>query len=138
MATCPKCGSKVTEEMAFCPKCGAPLKAQKPPAQPAAAPAPAQAPYRAEKGEKGEKGEKAEKEEKGEKGETHEKRGWMFMGPLIGGLILIFLGFMAYLQIYGILRSDVAGATFLVIIGIVIIIAAIYAVMVTSKRYPRT
>lgn len=128
VANCPKCGTKVTEEMAFCPKCGAPLKA-KPPEQPAAAPAPTA--YR------GEKGEKREKEEKGEKGEKHEKRGYTFMGPLIGGLVLIFFGFMAYLQIYGLLRSDIAGATFLLVVGVIIIIAAIYMAMTSSRRSPR-
>lgn len=132
MANCPKCGTKVTEEMAFCPKCGAPLRMEKPPEKPAAAPAPTA--YRGEKGEKQEKEEK----EKGEKTEKHEKREFTFIGPLIGGLVLIFLGFMAYMQVSGFLGREVAWAAFLVVIGIIVIVAGIYAYMVTSRRYPRT
>lgn len=118
--------------MIFCPKCGAPLKAEKPSEQPAA---PTPMAYR---GEKAEKHEKEEKGEKGEKAEKYEKREYAFIGPLIGGLILIFLGFMAYLQISGFLGREVAGATFLIIIGIIIIVAAIYASMAASRRHPKT
>ncbi|NWF86657.1 zinc ribbon domain-containing protein [Candidatus Bathyarchaeota archaeon] len=127
---CSKCGAKVTEEMAFCPKCGAPLKAERPPEKPAVAPAPTV--Y------KGEKTEKHEKEEKGEKAEKHEKREFAFIGPLIGGLVLIFLGFMFYLQVSGLLGREIAWATFLIIVGIIVIVAGIYASMATSRRYPRT
>ncbi|NWG11054.1 zinc ribbon domain-containing protein [Candidatus Bathyarchaeota archaeon] len=134
MANCPKCGAKVTEEMAFCPKCGAPLKAEKPKEQPPAAPVPPTV-YR---GEKAEKHEKEEKGEKGEKAEKHEKREFTFIGPLIGGLVLIFLGFMAYMQVSGMLGREIAWATFLVVIGIIIIVAGIYAWMVASRRYPKT
>lgn len=134
MANCPKCGTKVTEEMAFCPKCGAPLKAEKPPEQPVAAPAPPTV-YR---GEKAEKHEKEEKGEKGEKTEKREKHEFTFIGPLIGGLVLIFLGFMAYLQISGYLGREVAWAAFLIVIGIIVIVAGIYASMVASRRHPRT
>jgi len=124
MSYCPKCGTKVSEGMAFCPRCGAPLKAEKPPteARPTG--------YRREKAEKAEKHEKQEKREKTEK---HEKREFGFVGPLIGGLILIFLGLMSYLQVTGFLGREVVGASFLILIGTIIIIGVIYA----ARRHPR-
>jgi uncharacterized membrane protein YvbJ len=128
MSNCPKCGAKVREDMSFCPKCGAPLKAEKPPAEAA----PTTAPRRSEKAE-----EKAEKHEKGEKAEKYEKHEVSFIAPFIGGLILIFLGLMAYLQVTGILKRELAGALFLIIVGIIIIIAAFYAMTIAAKRHPR-
>jgi len=85
MSYCPKCGTKVSEEMAFCPKCGAPLKAEKPPTE-------------------------------------------------VGGLILIFLGLMFYLQVTGFLGWGILWAFFFVIVGIIIIIGAVYA----ARRHPRS
>jgi len=114
MPYCPKCGTEVREEMAFCPKCGAPLKG--PPA-----------------GYRPEKAEKSEKEEKREKTEKYEKREFGVIGPLIGGLILIFLGLMFYLQLIGYRVWEIAWALFLVIIGIIIIIGAIYA----ARSHPK-
>ncbi len=133
MSYCPKCGAKVLEEMAYCPKCGAPLKVEKPPTE--AAP-PAR--YRPEKAEKGEKAEKREKEEKEEKTEKHEKREFGVIGPLIGGLILIFVGLMFYLAVTGYLRWQTIWPLFLVIIGIIIIIGAVYAAMTATRRNPKT
>ncbi len=131
MPNCPKCNSKVTEAMSFCPNCGASLKAAPPPA-PAPAPAP---PVRQEKQEKQEKGEKGEKREP-EKGEKHEKQGVGLLGPVIGGIVLIMLGIMAYLSIAQPSIQPMLGAYFLVIIGIVVLIAAIYGAMMASKRHP--
>jgi uncharacterized membrane protein YvbJ len=126
MSYCPKCGSKVDEEMTFCPKCGAPLKAEKAVAEakPVA--------YRRD--------EKAEKTEKDEKGEKHEKREYAFIGPLVGGLILLFVGLTFYL---GLTVHDenlmrIAWAFFFVIIGIIIIVAAVYGVIMAGRRHPRT
>lgn len=124
MFYCPKCGTEVSEEMAFCPKCGAPLKAEKPSIE---------APPTGYRPEKAEKAEKHEKQEKGEKTEKHEKREFGFIGSLIGGLILIFFGLMSYLQVTGFLGKEVVGALFLILIGIIIIIGAIYA----ARRHPR-
>jgi len=139
MSYCPKCGTKVREEMNFCPKCGVSLKAAQP--QPPAPPAPAApAPYRAEKEEKREKGEKREKEEKHEKEEReqrYEKREYSFMGPLIGGIILTFLGFLFYLVVTGSLRSEAVGALFFILIGIIIVVGAIYAASTAARRHPR-
>jgi len=132
VVNCPKCGAKVTEEMAFCPKCGAPLKAEKPKEQPVAAPAPSIV-YRGEKAEKHEKEEKGEKGEKGERAEKHEKREFTFIGPLIGGLVLIFLGVISLLQITGRINKEILWALFFVVIGILIIVGAIMA----SRRHPK-
>ncbi len=135
MPNCPKCNSKVTEAMSFCPTCGASLKATPPPA-PAPAPAPQAPPVRQEKQEKQEKGEKGEKQEKNEKGEKHEKQGVGLLGPIIGGIVLIMLGIMAYLSIAQPSIQPMLGAYFLVIIGIVVIIAAIYGAMIATRRHP--
>jgi len=135
MSYCPKCGTRVREEMSFCPKCGAALKAEKAPAE--AAPQP---PYRPEKAEKHEKREKEEKEERErrEKTEKYEKREFEFIGWLIGGLVLLFLGLMFYLSVTVSLRWEVAGAFFIVIIGIIIIVGAVYAAMTAARRHPET
>jgi Flp pilus assembly protein TadB len=139
MSYCPKCGSKISEEMTFCPNCGASLKA----VQPAVAAQPT-APPRGEKAEKGEKQEKREKEtrdqrEKREKGEKHEKRGqYGFAGPLIGGLILIFFGLMLFISLTTSIGWGILWAFFVVVIGIIIIIGAIYAATMASRRHPPT
>jgi uncharacterized membrane protein YvbJ len=126
MSYCPKCGSKVDEEMTFCPKCGAPLKAEKAVAEakPVA--------YRRD--------EKAEKTEKHEKGEKHEKREYGFIGPLVGGLILLFVGLTFYLEltVHDENLMRIAWAFFFVIIGIIIIVAAVYGVIIAGRRHPRT
>jgi cation transport ATPase len=135
MPYCPKCGTKIDEEMSFCPKCGAALKVE----QPSVVAAPSE-PYRAEKEEKHEKREKEErqeKREKEEKPEKYEKREHAYIGPLIGGIILIVLGLIWYLDLTTVVASGVLWAFFFVLIGIMIIIGAIYAAMMASKRQPR-
>jgi hypothetical protein len=127
MPNCPKCGSKVDEEMSFCPKCGAPLKA----AQPSAETRPAPAPIR------GEKAEKHEKREKGEKTERHEKREFGFIFPFLGGIILILLGLVSYLRVTGFFGREIEGAIVLIVIGVVIIIGTLYALMVAARRHPK-
>ena len=127
MSHCPKCSAKVTEEMSFCPKCGAPLKAAQAPTEPRFRE------YR--RGEKSEKGEKAEKREKREKAEKHELG---FLGPLIGGLILIFLGIVAFVGVsYPNYNLRTLGAFFLLLIGVIVIVVAIYGALVLRKRHPR-
>jgi uncharacterized membrane protein YvbJ len=128
MVYCPKCGNEVDEAMAFCPRCGAPLKMEAP-AQ--AAPAP----QRGEKAEKGEKQEKHEKQEP-EKGEKHEKGEYGFVGWLVGGVILILVGFFALLQIANIITPGIGWAVALLIIGVIVIIAAVYFASMARKRYP--
>jgi len=131
MSYCPKCGSKVRAEMSFCPKCGASLKAEQAPA-----PTVPPVPYRAEKAEKSEKGEKEERPEKVE-GERYEIQRFAWIGPLIGGLILIFAGLTFYVAVTASFRWEVIGALSFIIIGIVIIVGAVYAAMVATRRHPQ-
>jgi len=136
MPYCPKCGNEVQENMAFCPRCGAPLKLEAPPVQPAPAPAP----KRVEKAEKGEKQEKQEKQEKHEpeKGEKREMNQFGFIGLVIGGLVLIILGFFWYLTASEIIRQPIGNALALLIIGLIIIVVGIYVASMARRRYPST
>jgi uncharacterized membrane protein YvbJ len=120
---CPKCGEKVTEEMTFCPKCGVSLRTAEPQVEARTVT------YR--------RHEKEEKQEKGEKHEKHEKHQYPFIGWLIGGLILIFIGLTAYLNINYPGQSGVMWAFFLVLVGLLIIIGGVYFAMVAAKRHPR-
>jgi Flp pilus assembly protein TadB len=128
MVYCQKCGNEIDDAMAFCPRCGAPLKAE---ASVQAAPAP----QRSEKAEKGEKQEKQEKQEP-EKGEKHEKGQYGFVGWLVGGFILIIIGFFALLQISNIISSGIMWAVVLLIIGVIVIITAVYFASLARKRHP--
>ncbi len=134
MSYCPKCGNKVEETMTFCPRCGASLKVG------TAAPAPSSPPYqRNEKAEKQEKHEKGEKQEKNEpeKGEKHEKGEFGFIGWLIGGLILIFIGAMYFINLqFRWMNTTMGWALFLLVIGVVIIVAGAYFAMNARKRHP--
>ncbi len=130
MVQCPKCGNEVSEDMAFCPRCGAALKMQPPPPTEAR-------PRQYRRDEKSEKGEKREKREKEEKGEKHEKQGYGFIGPLIGGLILIFLGVTFWLEVNGTLAGAYVWSFFLLVVGIVIILAALYTGFVLTRRHPK-
>jgi uncharacterized membrane protein YvbJ len=129
MAYCPKCGNKIEEEMVFCPKCGATLKAGQAPSEPKVTA------YR--RNEKSEKDEKNEKQEKDEKSEKHEKRGYSFVGPLIGGLVLIFIGLASFLQTMGMVESRMVWAFFLVAVGVLVMVGAIIGVAMAGKRHPK-
>jgi len=139
MSYCPKCGAKTREEMNFCPKCGATLKAEK-----ITAPAPTTVPpsptphVKVEKEEKHEKEEKGEKHAEPEKGERYEKRESAFMGPLIGGFILIFAGLAFYAMLTSSISWQTIGAVFFVVIGIIVIAGAVYAATMAARRHPRT
>jgi len=122
MPYCPKCGADVTEGMNFCSKCGATLGPPSPR-------------VRREKAEKHEKREKSEKAEKHEKGEYASR--WVFIGMLIGGLILIFSGLNAYLQMMSPWYARYSQPIFLIVIGIIIIFIAIYVTMAAVERSPR-
>jgi uncharacterized membrane protein YvbJ len=122
---CSKCGSEVAEGTMYCPKCGASLRAE-------------QVSRRThEKDEKREKGEKQEKGEKGEKVEKHEKgetsRFWAF----IGGMMLVILGIVSFVSIFFNVREPWRGASFLVVLGVFVIIVALYGAIKASQRNPR-
>ena len=126
MSYCPKCGNKVDETMTFCPRCGAPLKVDSYQAT--------SSPYyyrrhRHEKQEKNEKQEKGEKHEKGQHGIT----GW-----LIAGLILVFFGLIAYSNaLYNWIPSGPeAGALWLLLIGIIIIVVGVYFATRARRHFP--
>jgi pilus assembly protein TadC len=125
MPYCKKCGSEVREDMAFCPRCGAALKVEKPAVE-------------VRRAEKAEKSEKQEKEEKMEKTEKHEKREFGVIGPLAGGLILIFAGFLLYLAVTGYLGWQVIGPLLLIIVGVIILVGIVYGVMTATRRHPKT
>jgi predicted lipid-binding transport protein (Tim44 family) len=127
MPYCPKCGNLVDENMTFCPRCGAPLKSQA-----ATQTSPPSTTYG-----KNEKSEKNEKDEHNEKNEKQEKGEHGFIGFLIGGLVLIIIGIFSLLSISGILTAAANGAFVLVLIGVVIIIAAVYAALVARRRTPQ-
>jgi hypothetical protein len=137
MSYCPNCGNKIDETMVFCPRCGASLKAATP-GQPIP---PTGQPYRRrdEKSEKNEKQEKQGTRDRPEKAEKQEKGEQGFIGYLIGGLILITLGLFSVLQLSGYFTAD-SGQTWavmLLIIGIIIIIGAIYVALGARKRSPK-
>jgi uncharacterized membrane protein YvbJ len=124
MSYCPKCGNKVEETMMFCPKCGASLKSQTPPDSTVS---PQQYYQRNEKAEKQEKNQNNEKREKGEFG---------YMGWLIGGLILIIIGFFGILSFYGFINSGISSAALIVTIGIVILVFAVFIMSKAKKQNP--
>ena len=128
MAYCPKCGNEVDEGMAFCSRCGASLTT-------AAKVEQAPVSQMREKGEKAEKQEKQEKQEP-EKAEKQEKGEYGFAGWLVGGLILILIGFFAMLRISNIIPSETSWALVLLAIGIIIIIVAVYFAIMARKQHP--
>jgi len=132
MSYCPKCGAKTREEMSFCPKCGTSLKEEK-----AATTAPPTTTPPATQHVKVEKEEKEEKNE-AEKRERHPRREFDFMGPLVGGFVLIFAGFAFYTILTGMFSWQTVGALFFVVIGIIVIVGAVYAATMASRRHPRT
>jgi predicted lipid-binding transport protein (Tim44 family) len=127
MAYCPKCGNQVDETMTFCPKCGASLKVEfvtRPPP-----------PHYAQPSQRNEKNEKNEKNEP-EKGEKHEKGQFGFMGWLIGGLVLIVIGLVAYARTIGYLTRPIEGAVIMVVLGVAIIIVAVWLSTNAKRRNP--
>jgi uncharacterized membrane protein YvbJ len=138
MPNCPKCGAEIDERMAFCPKCGAPLEAKQP------------EDWRERRREirrewkerrrqlrqqrrEDQRTEKAE----WEKTEKYEKHEQLFIGPLIGGLILIFFGILFYLLVVRGAGAEILWATFFILVGLIIIVATIYGVVVANSRHPK-
>jgi uncharacterized membrane protein YvbJ len=130
MSYCAKCGNKTDEKMVFCPRCGAPLKSE----------VGSSAQFKTQRGEKTEKAEKQEKNEKDdpEKNEKQEKGEYGFIGWLVGGLILIAVGVLSVLQFSDIIPSGTMGPILFLIIGSLVIIAALYYMFSARKRTPAT
>ncbi len=55
---------------------------------------------------------------------------------MVGGLILVFLGVVWSLGMNGMFEWRILWALFIVLVGIVIIIAAVYGALVLRKRHP--
>ena len=130
MPYCHKCGSEVKDEMTFCPQCGAVLGAKE-----------ARQPEyhvseKAEKQEKYEKHEKEEKDEKGEQPEKYEKQEYGIVGPLVGGVILILIGFMFYLAVSGVINVRSVFPFFLIIIGAIVILGVAIGAVMARKKNP--
>ncbi len=117
MPYCPKCGNNVDETMAFCPKCGTALSTT--PSQ--------AAPESADQ-------EKQEKHENPANVEIQEKNQYGFVNYLIAGLILIIVGIFAILVLTSHFSASGQNiAIVLIIIGIIIIIGAIYVFTPVTK-----
>jgi uncharacterized membrane protein YvbJ len=127
MPYCKKCGTEIKEGMAFCPECGTPVKVTE---------ARTADYYKNEKDEKGEKNEKQEKMEKGEHPEKYETRPYGFLGPLVGGVILILIGFMFYLTVTGTVTIHSFFPFFLIVVGVLIIFGVLAGTAMARKRNP--
>jgi uncharacterized membrane protein YvbJ len=130
MPYCHKCGSEVKENDTFCPRCGTNLKAT------TAQPSPPPAPIRNEKQEKNEKNEKDEKYEKMEKSEQPEKQQFGVIGPLVGGIIMIFAGIMFYLAVTGAVNFSSVFPFVLIIIGAIVILGVVVGAFTARQRNP--
>ena len=74
---------------------------------------------------------------KDEKREKHEKPGGSYGGMLIAGLVLLLIGLLAFLNATtNILNGPVASAVVLVVIGVIIILAAVYYTSRARSRNP--
>ena len=114
MSYCPKFGNKFEETMIFCPRCVASLKGITQTSQP-----PATQPNR------NDETEKLEKQEISEYG---------FLGYLMGGLILITIGVFALLDLTSPSTSGQDVSAMFLIIGVIIIIAAVYIGLTARKK----
>ena len=125
MSYCPRCGQKVDESMTFCPNCGYSLKAG--PTQRSPAPPPYQ--YR-----------RNEKQEKQEKGEKNEKTpGTRISGLLIAGILIVIFGLIAVTDnlFHWLPSGPLAGAFWLIAIGVIIVVVAVYFASRARKSFPK-
>jgi hypothetical protein len=74
-----------------------------------------------------EKGEKNEKSEKDEKGEADR------YGPIVGGLIVVWLGTLLLLSNQNIIRSGDFGGYFLMGIGVILMLRGLLAIQETGS-----
>jgi cation transport ATPase len=113
MPYCHKCGAEVGEDAQFCPSCGTSLKES------------GETRYGGRRRrDREEKQEKDEKREKGEKGEKQEKGEGSRMSPIVGGLVLIWLGITFYLASTGIVAWANWLGYFLMGLGVIILVQA--------------
>jgi uncharacterized membrane protein YvbJ len=134
MPFCYKCGSEVEEENSFCPKCGVSLRSDV--TRPTIM-SETNLSEKAEKQEKQEKNEKEEKMEKGEQQEKYEKQEFGVLGPLIGGVILILVGFILYLTVSGNLDLRSFFPFILIIIGAIVMVGVIMSAVKARGKNPR-
>lgn len=123
--------------MPYCPKCGASLRAQ-PPADWREQWRESQREWRDRRRELREQREQARERHYEEKWEETEKHERGIIGPLVGGVILIFLGLLFYYSITGTLRGEVLLASFLIVIGLIVIATAVYEATIAMRRHPQT
>ena len=109
MPYCPRCGNEVSEEADYCTKCRAPLKEG--------------VTYR----QVSRRDEKDEKDEKNEKGEDDK------YGPIIGGLIITWLGLLLFLQNQHMISGSDFGGYFLMGIGVILLFRGILAIQETGS-----
>jgi rRNA maturation protein Nop10 len=113
--------------MTFCPRCGASLKMETP--QPSSTPVN----YSRSRNEKQEK-------HQNEKGEKHEKGQFRFAGWLIAGVCLVILGVVVYTDsvYHWVPSGPEAGAFWLLLFGVIIIIVGVYFWTRAKRRFPVT
>jgi hypothetical protein len=134
MPNCPKCGAEVEENMAFCPKCGASLKPKE------------TLDWREEMRQKRREWREQRRQwraerreaEKGEKSEKSEKHEYPFLGALVGGVILTFLGALLYYAVTANLAIELVGAYLVIVVGVAVLALAVYAAILAARRHPRT
>ena len=136
MPYCHKCGSEVKKENSFCPQCGVTLTGMPQPPMPPV-PQVHEKEEKFEKQEKNEKNEKHEKMEKNEQQEKYEKQEFGILGPLIGGVILIVVGLMFYLAISGTINLSSLFPVFLIIIGVIVLVAVGLGAVMARGKNPR-
>jgi hypothetical protein len=127
-AFCPKCGAARDPGAAFCSKCGTSFTATAAPS--GTTPPPMdwreqRRQWRAQR--RAERHEKSEKAEKGEKGEKPEKAHGDLTGAVVGGGILIWLGFLVYYNAIHPFSGNDFGSYFLMGIGVLIVIGGLVA-----------
>jgi len=128
MPSCLKCGSKVEDTDTFCQNCGTPLKDL------AASPATSTAPSLQVKAEEN---ENLKKPNDPKKEKTQEKPDRSFVYYLALGLILITVGVSAILELTdGKLAMSALLAVMLFTIGLIVILAAVYAAFAGRKHTP--
>ncbi len=109
--------------MTFCPKCGASLKME-------TSTTPTYPPPTYRRNEKQEKNQQNEKREKQEKGE------YSFIGWLIGGIVVIVIGIFALATAFGYITTPAQNAIILLVVGIVLVIVAIWMSMRARRQNP--